>query len=189
MDSAHPREYGDRSPSFLDIASPQIDADRFRRVLSHYPTGVCVITAIGENAAPVGMVVGTFTSVSLKPPLVGFFPARGSRSWAAIERAGKFCVNVLGSDQSEICSRFSAKGDDKFAGLAFRLSPGGSPLLEQVIGWIDCTVHSVHEAGDHLCVLGGVIAMEIEQDASPMLFCKGGFGAVAFQAAIDDETP
>lgn len=52
------------------------------------------------------MVVGSFASVPLDPPLVGFFPDKGSTSWPRIERAGKFCVNVLASDQEQLCRRF-----------------------------------------------------------------------------------
>ena len=71
------------------------DSATFRRVLGHYPTGVCVVTAVEADGAPVGMVVGSFTSVSLDPPLVAFFPAKTSQSWPRLAAVGKFCVNVL----------------------------------------------------------------------------------------------
>ncbi|MFM6931786.1 MAG: flavin reductase family protein, partial [Novosphingobium sp.] len=76
-----------------------IDPAVFRRVLGNYPTGVTVVTAMGEDGQPIGMVVGTFTSVSLDPPLVGFLPDKRSSSWPQIEKAGHFCVNVLARDQ------------------------------------------------------------------------------------------
>ncbi len=57
-----------------------IDPATFRRVLGHHPTGVTVITACEAGVVPIGMVVGSFTSVSLDPPLVAFFPARSSTS-------------------------------------------------------------------------------------------------------------
>ena len=74
-----------------------------------------------------GMVVGTFTSVSIDPPLVGFFPDKKSTSWPLIEKAGRFCVNVMGSDQQDVCRSASAKGDEKFVGVEFTI-----PLLEQL---------------------------------------------------------
>lgn len=52
----------------------KFDVKELRNILGHYPTGVCVITGMNPDHAPVGMVVGSFTSVSLDPPLVGFFP-------------------------------------------------------------------------------------------------------------------
>lgn len=154
------------------------DSATFRRVLGHYPTGVCVITAM-EGDAPQAMVVGSFTSVSLDPPLVAFFPAKNSSSWPGIERAGKFCVNVLSSGQEALCRQFSAKGIDKFAGVSHRVSPNGSPILDGVVAWIDCTMTAVHEAGDHYIVLGEVKALEVEGPVKPLLFFQGLYGEFA----------
>lgn len=156
------------------------DGATFRRVLGHYPTGVCVVTAAEDDRAPTGMVVGSFTSVSLDPPLVAFFPAKNSQSWPRIERAGKFCVNVLASDQQALCQRFATRGaGDKFSGVAHRVSTNGSPILDGVVAWIDCTLEAVHEAGDHYIVLGRVIALEVETPGKPLLFFQGGYGEFA----------
>ena len=158
---------------------PEIDGETFRRVLGHYPTGVCVVTAIEPDGAPAGMVVGSFSSVSLDPPLVAFFPDKGSSSWPRIARAGRFCVNVLASDQQHLCRRFAAKGADKFADLPYRLSTNGSPVLEEVVAWIDCTLEAVHEAGDHFIVLGRVLELDIARADEPLLFFRGKYGNFA----------
>jgi flavin reductase (DIM6/NTAB) family NADH-FMN oxidoreductase RutF len=158
---------------------PVIDSAVYRRVLGHYPTGVCVVTATLPDGQRAGMVVGSFTSVSLSPPLVGFFPDVSSSSWPQIESAGKFCVNILASDQKDLCRRFSAKGDDKFAGLTHRVSANGSPVLDGVVAWIDCTLDKVHEAGDHYIVLGLVQELDIIRPEQPLLFFRGGYGSFA----------
>ncbi|AMK19658.1 MULTISPECIES: flavin reductase family protein [Sphingobium] len=157
----------------------EFDSATFRRVLGHYPTGVCVVTAVGQDGAPTGMVVGSFTSVSLDPPLVAFFPAKSSSSWPLIERAGRFCVNILASDQQLLCRKFSAKGADKFAGVTHRVSTLGSPILDDVVAWIDCTMEAVHEAGDHYIVVGRVKALEVDRPGKPLLFFQGAYGEFA----------
>ena len=159
----------------------EFDSTTFRRVLGHYPTGVCVVTAVDQDG-PTGMVVGSFTSVSLDPPLVAFFPAKSSSSWPRIEEAGRFCVNVLASDQQLLCRQFSAKGADKFAGVAHRVSFLGSPILDGVVAWIDCTLEAVHEAGDHYIVLGRVKALEVDRPDKPLLFFQGAYGEFAHLA-------
>lgn len=159
-----------------DRLSPEIDGATFRRVLGHYPTGVCVVTAVEDDGTAAGMIVGSFTSVSLDPPLVAFFPDRASTSWPRIERAGKFCVNVLASDQRDLCQRFAAKGGDKFAGVSHRLSANGSPVLDDVVAWIDCVLEAVHEAGDHFIVLGRVCELDIARADQPLLFFRGEYG-------------
>ncbi|HEX7751857.1 MAG TPA: flavin reductase family protein [Novosphingobium sp.] len=156
-----------------------IDPAAFRQVLGSYPTGVCAITALGAEGKPVGMVVGTFTSVSIDPPLVGFLPGRSSATWPQIQTAGRFCVNVLGSDQQAVCRQVAAKGADKFAGLDIVISDHGLPIIAGSIARIECTIHSVTEAGDHWFVLGNVLHMEVSRDEDPMLFHRGRYGGFA----------
>jgi flavin reductase (DIM6/NTAB) family NADH-FMN oxidoreductase RutF len=165
--------------SIRKVGSTGIDPSRFRHVLGHYPTGVCVITAMDIDDAPVGMVVGTFTSVSLDPPLVGFLPDRRSSTWARIARSRGFCVNILAEDQGDFCRRFAKPGDDKFEGVSYRVSRNGSPILPDVVAWIDCTHHSVHPAGDHDFVLGAVSELHVDRGGPPMLVLQGGFGCFA----------
>jgi flavin reductase (DIM6/NTAB) family NADH-FMN oxidoreductase RutF len=45
------------------------DPVHYRRALGHVPTSVAVVTA-SARSGPVGMTVGSFTSVSLDPPLI-----------------------------------------------------------------------------------------------------------------------
>ncbi len=159
--------------------STAIEGKFFRQILGHYPTGVCVITARHDDGRAAGMVVGSFTSVSLHPPLVAFFPDKGSSSWPKIETVGRFCVNILADDQEELCRTFSRPSEDRFAGIAHRLSDNGSPILDGALAWIDCTLHAVHEAGDHYIVLGEVQALDVAREGQPLLFFKGGYGQFA----------
>ena len=164
------------------MGSTDIDGATFRTVMGSYPTGVCAITAMDSDGGPAGMIVGSFTSVSLEPPLVGFLPAKNSSSWPVIAAAGKFCVNVLGSDQQDVCRQVTAKGDEKFAGLDYAIADNGMVVIAGAIARIDCTIHSVIDAGDHYFVLGDVLALAVTRDGDPMLFHRGrygGFGELA----------
>jgi 3-hydroxy-9,10-secoandrosta-1,3,5(10)-triene-9,17-dione monooxygenase reductase component len=151
------------------------DSAQFRHILGHYPTGICAITAV-ECDAPIGMVVGSFTSVSLDPPLVAFFPDKKSTSWPKIERGQRFCVNVLAEHQRDVCRALSSKAENKFDGVSFRLSAAGLPILENVVAWIDCTLEAVHEAGDHFIAVGRAHSLAVEHPHQPLLFFKGGYG-------------
>ena len=152
------------------------DSKRFRHVLGHFPTGVAVVTALPPDGKPAGMAVGSFTSVSLDPPLVAFLPDKSSSSWPRIEEAGSFCVNILGSEQESVCRTFAVKGGDKFAELGWRKAGSGSPLLDGVVAWIDCDIETVHEAGDHYIVIGRVRDLDVAEQNLPLLFFQGGYG-------------
>lgn len=153
----------------------EIDSARFRQVLGHFPTGVTVVAGT-DGDGPVGLAVGSFASVSLEPPLVLFCPAKTSSSWPRIEAAGAFCANVLSEDQEDICRVFASKGDDKFQGLGWRPAASGAPVLADVLAWVDCRVESVHDAGDHLIVVGRVTELEVEAEGAPLIFYRGGYG-------------
>jgi flavin reductase (DIM6/NTAB) family NADH-FMN oxidoreductase RutF len=156
--------------------APAIDSARFRQVLGHFPTGVTVITA-RTAAGPAGLAVGSFFSVSLDPPLVAFCAAKSSTSYPRIAEAGHFVVNVLSDDQEDISRVFASTGTDKFAGIGYRPAPtSGAPVINDVLAWIGCDIDEVHEAGDHLIVVGLVHEMEIGHEGGPLVFFRGGYG-------------
>src|SRR3546814_5443523 len=63
------------------------------------------------------MTVGSFTSISLDPPLVGFFADCGSSTLARVQAGGSFCVNVLTDSQHHLCGVFAARVEDRFEGI------------------------------------------------------------------------
>ena len=134
------------------------------------------MTAASEGR-PVGMVVGSFTSVSLDPPLVAFLPDRKSTTWPLIEQAGRFCVNVLSDRQQDVCRRLSSKSADKFENIPHRLSRADLPILDGVVAWIDCDLYAVHEAGDHFIAIGEVRALDVEHPHPPLVFLRGAYGS------------
>ena len=167
-----------------------IDPGLFRETLGHYPTGVAVVTAIAPDGNPVGMVVGTFSSVSMDPPLIAFYPMSNSRSFAALRTATAFCINVLASDQEAFCRRFATAGENKFDGVEWRPAPLGSPILDGAVSWVECTFEDVREAGDHFIVLGRVQDLAVERSTLPLLFFQGGYGRFSpgsFVATPDPE--
>ena len=154
------------------------DSSRFRYVLGHYPTGVAVVAAF-LGGRPVALTVGSFTSISLEPPLVGFCPAHDSTSWPEVRQAPTFCVNVLAQDQVEVSRVFARKGGDKFAEVPWHLGPTGSPVIENSLASIDCKLEFEHPAGDHSIVVARVTHLDIRRETGPLLFFKGGYGHFA----------
>ena len=166
-----------------------LDGRLFRDVLGHYPTGVVLVTAISASGEPIGMIVGSFTSVSLDPPLVAYLPTVSSKSYAVLREAETFCINVLSADQEAVCRRFASPGDDKWAGITWTPSPGGAPVLDGAVAWIECTTESVTEAGDHYLVLGRVRDLGVENPMAPLLFFQGGYGRFTMSSVVAASSP
>ena len=151
-----------------------IDQAHYRQVLGHFPTGVTVVAGVADGT-PVGLAVGSFFSLSLEPPLVGFCVGKSSNSWKAMEPSGSFCVNILGADQEDVCRVFATSGDDKFATIGWTKTESGSPLINDVLAWIDCDLETVHDGGDHHIVVGRVRGMDVGHEGDPLVFFRGGY--------------
>ena len=152
-------------------------ARRFRDVLARFASGITVVTSM-SNGQPVGLTCQSFSSVSLDPPLVLFIPAKTSRAWPLIQRSGKFCVNFLAADQADLSNTMASRGTDKFADVDWTPSAQtGSPMLPGALAQVDCTIHAVHEAGDHYVVLGRVLDLVVQDDAheDPLLYYRGEY--------------
>jgi 3-hydroxy-9,10-secoandrosta-1,3,5(10)-triene-9,17-dione monooxygenase reductase component len=152
----------------------------FRTVLGHFPTGVTVVATV-DGDRPVGLAVGSFFSVSLEPPLVGFCVMTTSSTWPVIEQCGRFGISVLADGQTEICRRLATKDPDKFSGLGWTPAPvTGSPLIDGAVAHFDCTLEQQHLAGDHWIVVGRVAHLALHRpDFTPLIFHRGTYGRLA----------
>jgi flavin reductase (DIM6/NTAB) family NADH-FMN oxidoreductase RutF len=155
------------------METQQLNLSEFRAVLGHYPTGVVVVTGF-DDGQPTGMSCNSFTSVSLDPPLVGFFPAVTSSTWPSIRNSGRFCVNILASHHSELSRTFSRRDIDRFAGVPWSSGPTG-PRLDEAVAWLDCELFDETPAGDHTLALGLVSKMSAAAEVEPLVFHRGGY--------------
>lgn len=157
-----------------------VEAGRFRTVLGHFCTGVTVVTSNGPDG-PVGFACQSFAALSLDPPLILFCPGKSSRAWPVIEQSGYFAVNVLSEGQKDVSTVFGSPGTDRFAAVDWSYGRQGTPLINGALTWIDCTVETVHDAGDHYVVIGRVRDLgEMEKDR-PLLFYKGRYAFTALE--------
>ena len=153
------------------------DPSHYRSVLSHFATGVTIVTGM-DHATPVGFTCQSFSALSLDPPLIWIAPSRSSTSWPKIAAGGSFTVNVLAADQEDLCRQFSTSGVDKFAGVDFTLGVTGTPRIAGALATVDCTISQVTTAGDHFMVVGDVAALDA-RSGMPLVYFRGGFGQFA----------
>jgi flavin reductase (DIM6/NTAB) family NADH-FMN oxidoreductase RutF len=155
-----------------------VDAARLRTVLGRFATGVALITA-GPPDAPLGLVVSSLASVSLRPPLLSFCPSRDSLTWARMRRAKRFGVNVLGAQHETYVRRSAPAGADRLGGVAWVPTPSGVPRLAGAIAFAECVIEAEHRAGDHWIVLGRVERADLDPGGRPLLFWASRFGRLA----------
>lgn len=150
--------------------NPHVDAPTIRRAMGRVPTSVAVVTALCDDG-PVGMTIGSLTSVSLDPPLVAFFVFSGSSTFTKLRRCPRFCVNVLAEDQADICHGFARLDGAKFE-LGEWEYHHGIPTIKGAVATVLCEQDHVFAAGDHLGMIGRVTAVEFS-DQRPLVYYRG----------------
>lgn len=157
-----------------------IGPDEFRRVLGHFATGVTIVTTLDEGGEPSGLTASSFTSVSLHPPLVLVCVAHNAQSYPALRDRGRFAVNILGADQEVLSRRFAtaptARGSEKFEGIAYKTGEFGVPVLEDALAVVVCTIAHAYPGGDHTIFVGRVEAAASRGDPTdPLLYYRGRY--------------
>lgn len=155
----------------LEPLSPQT-SDRqlaLRQALGAFPSGVCVVTAQGDDG-PVGITVNSFTSVSLSPPLVLWCLDERSGRWPVFVSAEAFRVHVLAAGEEAQAHRYSrgaarlVDGDDTF-------------LADRSLALFDCRVHQRVAMGDHMIIIGEVLSHTL-RDGPALTFHRGRYGTL-----------
>lgn len=158
--------------------SEPIDPKFFRQVMGQVPTCVTIVTAMVDEA-PQAMVIGSFVSVSLEPPLAGFFCTTTSSTWQLLRTADVLGVNVLAADQVDVSNGCMRAPEERFDGLDWELD-AGAPRIAGTAAFIRMSFHEIVDAGDHEFALCAVEAMDMPDPAvEPLIFYGGGYRSLA----------
>jgi flavin reductase (DIM6/NTAB) family NADH-FMN oxidoreductase RutF len=165
-----------------------VDQQAFRTAMGQLPSGVTVVTTILDDDA-YGMTVSSFTSLSLDPTLVLVCLTRTSQGLQILQNSGVFTVNVLAQHQQSASAWFADRdrpfGAAAFAGFRHREGVNGCPRLDGSAAVFDCTVYAAHNGGDHVIVVGEVLAMDVRPDHEPLVFHRGGYRVLSDADALE----
>ncbi len=149
-----------------------LDSRVFRDVMSRFGTGVTVMTAMDAHGEVTGMTANAVASLSLDPLLVLVCVESSTDMAAKVQSGQRFGLSILAADQQARSDHFAdptrSRGWEGFADVPVTTSATGVPLLADALGWFDCTVHAIHPGGDHLIVVGAVVAAAVG-DPGPAL--------------------
>jgi flavin reductase (DIM6/NTAB) family NADH-FMN oxidoreductase RutF len=159
--------------------SPALDETLFREAISHFATGVTVVTTLKDDR-PAGMTASAVASLSLNPVLLLVCINNLLSTHEAIETSRRFVVNVLGEDQQELALRFARPATDRFQDIP--LKEGFElPVLADAIAYFVCDVHERFPGGDHSIFTGLVRECGAVRGRQPLLYFRSGFGSLRDQ--------
>jgi flavin reductase (DIM6/NTAB) family NADH-FMN oxidoreductase RutF len=173
---------GSRSAAHRDAPSGEPTEDAMRAARRRWTSGVAVLTTregAEDEARFRGITVSAFTVVSLSPPLVLACLERESSSPRAVTSAGVFAVSILDRAHEFQADSLAGRGplpDHRFSGIPHDLDVTGSPILRDALAWFDCRVNAIHDGGDHVIVVGEVLAVGLGEDTDdPLLNYEGAY--------------
>ncbi|WP_225846840.1 flavin reductase family protein [Streptomyces sp. HPF1205] len=148
-----------------------VPVDDYRALMSAFPTGVAVVTAVDRLGQPRGATCSSLCSVTLTPPTLLVCLTTGSGTLAAIRTGGRFAVNLLHSRARRAARTFSAPVEDRFARVRWEpLGPAGLPwLVRDAFAVAECRVTAMSPFGSHTLVLGTVTSADCRADV-PLLY-------------------
>lgn len=149
-----------------------IDGDILRATMRRVPSPVTVVTAAGPDEMR-GMTVGSFTSVSLRPPLVSFNVALDAQMHPLIIAAEHFVVHLLSDEQAALSTNFALpdrSGAEQFAAISYHLNAHGTPILEGAMAIFHCERYAAYAAGDHTLIVGKVIDITPGAEGDPLVY-------------------
>jgi flavin reductase len=173
------------STPFLVLTRAEAAGDAtLRRTFGRFATGVTVMTVGGPE--PHGMTANSFTSVSLRPPLVLVCVDQQAIMHERMV-VGRFGISVLSEHQENLARHFAdlrrPLGAAQFDGVDNE--PGrltGAPLLRGAVAHFECELSHAVDAGDHTVFIARLLALgrapESETDEG-LVFVGGRFRRIA----------
>jgi flavin reductase (DIM6/NTAB) family NADH-FMN oxidoreductase RutF len=150
-----------------------------RKAFGSRPEPVCAITTCDEWGDRIGMTATAVSSVSLDPPLLLVCIKTNALIASAMRAGMSFVVHFLTAEQEEVARRFASPLEDKFQGVSHRMTATGAARLDESGAILECEPTDIHEAGDHIIVIGQVTRVDVgDPDARPLLFHAGGFTTI-----------
>ncbi|GCE24701.1 hypothetical protein KDA_01850 [Dictyobacter alpinus] len=142
-----------------------IEKELFRQVMGRFATGVTVVTT-SSNGVLAGLTVNSFCSVSLNPPLVLICVDNNSSTLPLLRESKIFAVNMLSKNQEEWSRGFATNSPERFEHFCYapyHTAATGSPIIEDVLAFIDARIVAEYPGGDHVIFIGQVEAMGTPQ--------------------------
>ena len=117
---------------------------------------LCILTAqkgVEENISNGAMVASWVSQASFNPPGITISVAKERAVENLLHTGDKFALNILEQNNHKgLLSKFLKSfkpGDNRFADIEIKFSPGNQPLLNEALAWLEGTVKQRMECGDH----------------------------------------
>jgi flavin reductase (DIM6/NTAB) family NADH-FMN oxidoreductase RutF len=153
-----------------------INADKFKKALQLWTSGVTVVCTQSATYGIQGMTVSAFSSVSVEPPQILVCLNDSADTCLGLFESHCFAVNVLSSEQQETSVQFAGacSQQQRFENAGWTAGVTGAPILTASLMSLDCSVVERFRAGTHWIIIGEV-QDSICRTGEPLLYYRGDY--------------
>lgn len=166
-----------------------VEITSFARAMSTFPSGVVIATTVDSGGKAWGFTASSFSSVSLRPPLVLVCLAKTAECHSTFRAAPRFSVNILGAKDQALAKRFATRGAPKFVGDEFVAGPHGLPLVRTAVAALVCKKFADYDCGDHSVIVGEVDNINAAATGEAMVYYRQKFRDLALSVAGGENQP
>lgn len=153
----------------------EFDLLDYRRALGGFGTGVALVAARDADGRAHGLIINSFTSVSLKPPVVLWCLNDSCAAFEVFAHSEAFTVNILDSRGEDLARQFSRRGDRIIPEGQIRSMSTGAPAIADAVTSLDCRMRQRLRVGDHEVIFGDVAAYSAEPEGDALGYFRGRF--------------
>lgn len=135
-----------------------------------HPKMVFFLTSISKDGNPNVMTCAWATPVSEEPPIVLVCVSKESYTAELIRQSKEFVINIPSKKMLKalwVCGKISGRDIDKFKKASLTYSKAKvvkPPLIEGCLGYMECKLWKVIEAGECYAFFGKVVYAEADGD-------------------------
>jgi flavin reductase ActVB len=155
-----------------------VSPDAFRHACGRFATGVAIAAVMDESGVPRGLTISSFSSVSLKPPLILICLGHAVTNIEEFRRSRYFSLSFLRAEQLDLSKHFAEKGQDRFNDVPWCPGETGAPLIRGTLGVLECALYQRFTSGDHDIFVGEVVHAEADE-GSPLIHYAGRYSRLA----------
>ncbi|WP_250125432.1 diflavin flavoprotein [Chroococcidiopsis sp. CCMEE 29] len=141
------------------VRSPQQQATTVEQAVGRIAGSLCIVTAKQGDVSS-AMLASWVSQATFNPPGLTVAVAKDRAIESLMYQGGQFTLNILAEgNHLSLMKHFLkpfAPAEDRFTNISTQMADNGSPILNDALAYLECSVSSRMECGDHWLVYATV---------------------------------
>lgn len=146
-----------------------------KNAFGRFETGIALAACPNARGGFTVITINSFTSVSLDPALVLWCIENKASTFADFSASPSYAISILNDRQQSVSERFAAHSPSPLIAGEYEIWKTGAPVIKERLAGFDCEVVDRHRSGDHVILVGKVVAFDSKAGA-PLTYFASRYG-------------